>query len=76
MAHTLGRIGKWSLCLLVGVLVIVATYLLVLAFPTPLFAHKASFGGYRVYSDQPISADLDRVIEEVAWRVRGMEAAA
>ena len=73
MTLTLPRVLKWSLLLVLGVLMVVAIYILVLAFPTPLFAHKARFGDYRVYSDQPIAADLARVFNEAAWRVGAME---
>jgi hypothetical protein len=42
-------------------------------FPTPLFAHDARFGDYRVYSDEPIPDEFGRVIDDAARRVAAME---
>lgn len=73
MRRTGRRLSKRLFWLVAGVLAVMASYVLLLAFPTPLFAHAARFDGYRVYSDEAIPAGLARVIEEAAWRVEAME---
>ncbi len=73
MRSTGRRLRKWLLWLVLGVLAVRTSYILVVAFPTPFFAHRAQFGEYRVYSDEAIPAELGPVIEEAAWRVRAME---
>ena len=64
---------KWSLRLLLALAVLAVFYVAPLVFPSPLFAHQARFGDYRVYSDEPLPADFGRVIEETARRVEAME---
>lgn len=59
--------------MLLGFLAVAALYLTTLAVPTPLFAHKARFGDYRVYSDEPIPADFGEVIAETKRRAEAME---
>ena len=61
------RRGLW----LVGALA--AVYVLVLVYPAPLFEHHQRFGDFRVYSDEPIPEDFDRVIEGVTRRMAAME---
>jgi hypothetical protein len=56
-----------------ALLAVVLLYVATLVFPSPLFEHKARFGEYRVYSDQPIAADFRAVIDETARRVEAME---
>lgn len=48
-------------------------YISVLLFPSPLFAHKQSFGDYRVYSEEEIAGEFGRVVDELDRRVRAME---
>ena len=67
------RVRKWSVRLLLVLLAVILLYVGTLALPSPLFAHAARFGGYRVYSDEPIPADLEQVVEDVAWRIDAME---
>lgn len=73
MKRTVRRVWKLALGLVLAALAVVTTYVAVLVFPTPLFAHKARFGGYRVYSDEAIPAGFSSVIDEAAWRIREME---
>jgi hypothetical protein len=69
----LRTIAKWTSRLFVVLLAVVIAYVTILAFPAPLFAHQQRYGSYRVYSDEPISSDFARVIEELDTRVRAME---
>ena len=73
MRLTPRRIGKWLLGISAALLAVAALYVATLVFPTPLFAHEVRIGDYRVYSDEPIPADIDRVIEETVRRVEAME---
>lgn len=73
MRFAAGRIGKFSLILLLVLLASIFLYVVTLAYPSPLFAYEASFGGYRIYSDEPIPTDMARVIEDTARRVEAME---
>lgn len=66
-------LGKWGLRLILALLVLAALYLLPVLYPTPLFAHQARFGDYRVYSDEPIPGDLSEVVDDAARRLAAME---
>ena len=69
-----GRRGrKWLLRWALAALVVITLYIAALVFPQPLFAHQASIGPFRVYSDAALPSGLDSVIEEAAWRIRIME---
>jgi len=67
------RIAKWTLRLLLVLFAVGILYIVILVFPSPLFAHNESYGTYRVYSDEPIPADFGRVIEDLDRRIQGME---
>jgi hypothetical protein len=73
MTGRLRRIGAWTLRGLLVVLILLTLYVLVVYYPNPLFSYRAEFGNYRVYSDQPIPADLARVIEDAKAREAAME---
>ena len=45
-------------------------YLLLLIFPKPLFAHSSRYESYRVYSREPLPAELDTVIAAAERRLR------
>ena len=51
-------LGKWTLRLVLALVVLVALYVLPIVYPTPLFAHTARFEGYSVYSDEPIPDEV------------------
>jgi hypothetical protein len=68
-------VGKWSLRALLVALGLFAVYVAILLFPSPLFAHQARFGEFRVYSDEPIPEGFDAVIAEAERRVEAMEPA-
>lgn len=63
---------RWLLRGLVALFILVALYIVVLAFPGAAFAHKGRFGEFVVYSTQPLPNDLDRVLEELRVRVASM----
>ena len=67
------RIAKWTIKLLTGFFVVGVLYVGILVYPSPLFAYAESYGTYRVYSDEPISADFDSVIEDLDRRIQAME---
>jgi len=67
------RIAKWTLGLLLVLFTVGLLYIATVVFPSPLFAHSESYGSYRVYSDEPISADFGQVIEDLDRRIQGME---
>jgi hypothetical protein len=65
--------SKW--CLRVGILlvVLVMAVVTILAFPSPLFAHKRSFGEFTIYAQQPISDEFTQTIANVRTRIEAME---
>jgi len=67
------KIVRWALRFSLVLLVFVALYVVMLMFPTPLFAHARTFNGYRVYSNEPIPDDFESVIEELDRRLQAME---
>jgi hypothetical protein len=73
MSTTARAVGKWSLRVFLALSALAALYVGVIVFPTPLFAHEARFGEYRVYSDEPIPTEFGRVIDDAARRVGAME---
>jgi len=64
---------RWSIRAILGLLLVLGTWIALLCYPSPLFAHVARFDGYTVYSDAPIEADLPQTIEEISARVAAME---
>jgi len=66
-------IAKWILRISLVLLVLGTFYVTTLIFPSPLFSHSERHGNYRVYSDEPFPADLDRVIADLDRRVQAME---
>ena len=67
------RIAKWTSGVLLVLFAVGVVYGAILVFPSPLFAHEESYGTYRVYSDEPISADFGGVIEDLDRRIQAME---
>jgi len=51
----------------------VGLYLLVLAFPEPLFAHSVTYGNFRLYSRSPLEADARPILDEVNRRISRSE---
>ena len=66
-------IVKWTQRLSLAFFAVVGLYIATLVFPSPLFTHKARYGAYRIYSDEPIPADFGLVVEELDRRLQGME---
>ena len=66
-------LGKWSVFALFLLLLASALYVTALAYPTPLFGHKASFEEYTVYSSWPLPENLNAVIDDVRGRVEEMD---
>ena len=56
-----------AICLL-GVLDVVA-----LAYPVPAFQHQAELGNLTFYSDRELDSEYQRIIEDVAHRLRNVE---
>jgi hypothetical protein len=73
MRYSMRILGKWVLRAGVVALVLVALDVAILAYPAPLFAHKARFGEFTVFSDQPIAEGFGQVIDGVRMRVSAME---
>jgi hypothetical protein len=46
--------------------VVVSTYLLILMFPEPLFAHHLSYRNFQVYSEIPIDRSIIPILDEAA----------
>jgi len=67
------RIAKWTIRLLLALLALLALYVGIVVLPTPLFAHSERYGTYRVYSTEPISAELGQVIDDLDRRIQAME---
>jgi hypothetical protein len=67
------KIAKWAMKLFLAFFAVGVLYLGILFYPSPLFAHTESYGTYRVYSDEPISADFGSVIEDLDRRIQAME---
>jgi len=59
------RIKKVSL-LFLGTSII---YLFLLIFPNPLFAYHYSYKNFEVYSDHPIPAEIEQVLEDAKKRL-------
>lgn len=60
---------RFLLRLVVIAILVVGAGLLVLCTPQPLFAYKASYGRYQVWSDQPIEAGIRGVLDDVTRRI-------
>ncbi|RLM49245.1 hypothetical protein DVK02_17885, partial [Halobellus sp. Atlit-31R] len=45
-------------------------YLLVAAFPKPLFAYRSVYQNYHVWSDRPIPNEIADVLDDVTRRLR------
>ena len=73
MKATMGKIGKWSLWGLGALVVIFGLYLSVFFLPYPLFLHHMEHAGFSVYSDRDIAEDFELVLQDVGFRVEGME---
>ena len=58
---------------LVVLLAMVALYVGVIVYPTPLFAHHQRIGGFRVHSDQAPAVDVEALVAEVAERLAAFE---
>jgi hypothetical protein len=57
--------------LLVGlVALLIAGYLLILAFPEPLFAHEYSYGAFHVFSRTPLDDRVRSPLDEIERRLR------
>lgn len=48
-------------------------YVAVLAFPQPLFANYVAYRNYEVWSDRPIDASIERVLDDASRRLRTSE---
>ncbi len=73
MSPALRRIAKWTARLFLLLLAVGLVYVAILVYPSPLFAHRQTFDTYRVFSDEPISGDVESWIDELDERIRGME---
>jgi hypothetical protein len=65
-------LGKWTLRVVVLLLLVVALYVAFLAYPAPLFAHKQTFGEFTVHSGRPLPDDFARTIEDARERIAAM----
>lgn len=73
MRPTGRRAMTWALRLLLALFMLGVAYVAILVFPSPTFAHSATYGSYRVYADEPIPTDFVEVIEDLDRRLQGME---
>ena len=67
------RLLRWTSGFLFTLLAAVVLWVAILAYPSPLFSHDRAYGTYRVYSDEAIPVDFDRVIADLDRRLQGME---
>lgn len=54
-------------------LVPIIIYLVLLIYPSPLFAHKYEYQNYIVYSDEPIHGNITVVIDDAIQRIKNSE---
>ena len=66
-------VGKWTLRVIVLILILVALDVAVLAYPNLLFAHKKSFDEFTLYSNQPLPSGFGQVVDSVRERIEAME---
>jgi len=52
---------------------VVLSYVLILAFPQFIFSHHLTYGNYEVWSDQPIAPDISKVLDDATRRLRTSE---
>lgn len=73
MPKILNRFIKWSLRIIVVVLIVLALQISVLAFPQPFFSHKMETDYGTVYSDREFSRELSAAVNEVSDRLKVIE---
>lgn len=64
---------KWTLCVILVLLLLVALDVAILAYPALLFGHKQAFGEFVVHSNRPLPDGFGQVIEGARARVAAME---
>lgn len=53
-----------------GLALLAIAYVLFTAFPKPMFAYRAVYQNYHVWSDRPIPGEIARVLDDVTARLR------
>lgn len=53
-----------------GLALLAVAWILLTAFPKPMFAYRAVYENYRVWSDQPIPEEIVQVLDDVTARLR------
>ncbi|HTH38662.1 MAG TPA: hypothetical protein VL572_11880, partial [Pyrinomonadaceae bacterium] len=68
------KTGRWKRVYKIGstlAAVVVVGYLVLLMFPQALFAYSAEHGGFRVYSREPIGAEMGTVVDRAEEKLNG-----
>ena len=65
--------GKWLARAVLVLLLLLALDIAILAFPSPLFAHKQNFGEFTVYANHAIPDECGDIVEEARQRIQAME---
>lgn len=55
---------------LAGLLALGMAYMLLAAFPKPMFSHRIAYQNYQVWSDQPIPDEIANVLDDATRRLR------
>jgi hypothetical protein len=69
-AKRLGTIKKWSVAIMLSLIIAIFLYMLCLCFPQPFFAHHVAYENLRLYSDRPVPAQAMPILGEVQRRLR------
>ena len=73
MKKTVRKLLKWILRIFLLFLIFVAFYILILAYPKPLFANKLTHNNYTVYSDEEIPTTFTEILKDVENRLKVLE---
>ena len=68
------KTGRWKRVYKIGstvAAVVGVGYLVLLMFPQALFAYSAEHGGFRVYSREPIGAEMGTVLDKAEEKLKG-----
>lgn len=69
----LNKILSWILRLFLFTLMLIVFYILTLAYPQPLFAHKLKYNNFTVYSDKEIPNNFTDILKDVENRINILE---
>ncbi len=68
--HPARRIARALKTGIASLFTVATLYLLVCAFPKPVFAYRSTYQNYQMWSDQPIPGEITDVLDDVTRRLR------